>query len=47
MSVQGLDVNTATSSGAQGGGGVEALVLDKTGIAERPSLYMYMYVQKK
>ena len=41
MSVQGLEVNTAASSGAQAGGGEEdtPLALDTTGVAERPSLY--------
>ena len=36
MSVQGLDVNMATSSGAQGGG-----VDTSLGIAEKPSLYIW------
>lgn len=41
MSVQGLDVNMAVSSGAQAGGGEEDTppALDTTGVAERPSLY--------
>ena len=38
MSVQGLDVNMATSSGAQGGA-ADVLVLGRTGVAETPSLY--------
>ena len=38
MSVQGLDVNMATSSGAQWGG-VDTLVFARTGVAEKFSLY--------
>ena len=43
MSVQGLEVNMAASSGAQAGGGEEGTppALDTTGVAERPSLYIY------
>ena len=37
MSVQGLDVKVATSSGAQCGGGDE--LLDRMGVAGKPSLY--------
>ena len=38
MSVQGLDVNMVTSSGAQGGA-AGVLVLGRTGVAETLSLY--------